>query len=160
MDDWGNLLAVVGDWPGARALRASWIAYLLVNAAHILGIALLLGAILVLDLRLLGALTAVPLAVMGPLQERVAALGLGLAVLTGLWLFTVRPAEYAANPAFLIKLALLAAAFANIGLQHANAGYRQALKDGPVTAGVRVSAALSAMLWLSVVVAGRWIGFA
>lgn len=156
---WGTLAALT-DWPGARALRASWIAYLLVNATHILGVALLLGAILVLDLRLFGAFGSVPLAVMGPLQLRVAAFGFGLAVLTGAWLFSVRPVDYAANPAFQIKLALLAAALANIGLQHANPRFRQAMAGAPVTTTVRACAAASIVLWIALLVAGRWIGFA
>ncbi|WP_428029158.1 DUF6644 family protein [Ancylobacter sp.] len=160
MEDAPGLLAALGDWPGARWLRASWIAYLLVNSAHILGMALLLGSILVLDLRLLGGLRRVPLAVVGPLQARVAALGAGLAVLTGLWLFTVRPAEYAENTAFLIKLALLAIALINVVVQHANPAYAAALRGEPLTSGVRASAAASAVLWLAVLVAGRWIGFA
>ncbi|MDQ0302807.1 DUF2214 domain-containing protein [Ancylobacter polymorphus] len=156
---WGTL-AALADWPGARALRASWIAYLLVNAAHILGVALLLGTILVFDLRLLGAFSSVPLAVMGPLQLRVAAFGLCLAVLTGAWLISIRPTDYAANPAFQIKLALLAAALANIGLQHANPGFRRAMRGAPVTTAVRACAAASFVLWIALLVAGRWIGFA
>lgn len=160
MEDPGSLLAALGDWPGARALRASWIAYLLVNAAHILGVALLLGAILVLDLRLLGAFGSVPLAVMGPLQLRVAAFGLGLAVLTGAWLFSIRPTDYATNPAFQIKLALLAAALANIGLQHANPRLPLAMTGAPVTPAMRACAAASLVLWIALLVAGRWIGFA
>lgn len=159
MDEPSSLLAALGGWPGARALRASWVAYLLVNAAHILGIALLLGSILVLDARLLGALRAVPLAVLGPLNARVAAAGAVLAIVTGLWLFTVRPAEYAANPAFQIKLALLAAALANVALQHANPAYGRALTGAPAGIGVKLSAAASALLWLGVLVAGRTIGF-
>lgn len=160
MEELSSLLAALGGWPGARWLRASWIAYLLVNAAHILGVALLLGSILVLDLRLLGGLRQVPLAVIAPLHTRVAAIGVGLAVLTGLWLFTVRPAEYAENPAFLVKQALLTAALVNVGLQHATPAYRRALTGEPLTGGVRVSAAASALLWLAILVAGRWIGFA
>ena len=160
MEDAGSLLGALGGWPGARWLQASWIAYLLVNAAHILGVALLLGSILVLDLRLLGGLRRVPLAVIGPLHTRVAAVGASLAVLSGLWLFTVRAAEYAENPAFLVKLALLGAALVNVALQHGNPAYREALRGGPLTGRIRTSAASSAMLWLAVLVAGRWIGFA
>lgn len=160
MDDLPGLLAALGGWPGARWLRASWVAYLLVNAAHILGMALLLGSILVLDARLLGAMRAVPLAVLGPLNARVAAVGTGLAIVTGLWLFTVRPAEYAANPAFQIKLGLLAAALANVVVQHANPAYARALAGAPPGAGVKLSAATSALLWLGVLVAGRTVGFA
>lgn len=160
MEDTGSLLAALGGWPGARWLRASWIAYLLVNAAHILGLALLLGSILVLDLRLIGCLRKVPLEVIAPLHARVAAIGVGLAVVTGLWLFTVRPAEYVDNSAFLIKLALLGAALMNVAVQHVNPAYRGALAGGPLTGGVRASAAASALLWLAILVAGRWIGFA
>lgn len=155
-----GFLGILAGWPGARALHASWVAYLLVNAAHILGLALLLGPILTLDARLLGLWRHVPLGVLAPLLSWVAAIGLALAVLTGAWLFTVRPAEYLANPAFLIKLGLLGLAVANIALQHSQAGWRAVLKGEPVPAGVRAAAALSALLWIAVLVAGRWIGFA
>lgn len=45
----------------ARTLRGSGNPYMVVNAAHILGIGLLLGAILPLDLRILGVLCGPPL---------------------------------------------------------------------------------------------------
>ena len=154
-----SLLAALGSWPGARWLHASGTAYLFVNATHILGIALLLGPILLLDARLLGFARTVPLAVIAPLLVRTAAGGLALALLTGLWLFTVNPVEYIANPAFLTKLALLALAVINIGVQHANPGYRRALSSDVVPGGVKAAAAASAGLWLCVLVAGRWIGF-
>jgi len=154
-----NLVALLGAWPGARWLQGSGTAYLFVNATHVLGIALLLGSILVLDLKLLGGLRGVPLAVIGPLNARVAAWGVGLALATGVWLFTVQPREYLGNPAFLIKLGLIALALANVGVQHANPAYARALAGAPVSAGVRASAAASVLLWLAVLVAGRWIGF-
>jgi hypothetical protein len=149
----------IAAWPGAVLLQRSGTAYLLVNAAHILGLGLLVGAILPLDLRLLGFFRSVPLAVVGPFLSRAAAVGLGLAILTGLWLFTVKPAEYLANEAFLWKLALLAAALVNIVLQHRSGAFARALAEGEVRTGVRLAAFCSAVLWLSVLVAGRWIGF-
>lgn len=154
-----GLAGWLGSWPGAALLRASGTAYLLVNAAHILGIGLLLGAILPLDLRLAGLFRSAPLDLLGPFLLRAAAIGLGLALVTGFVLFTVRPAEYLANPAFLAKLALLALALANIALQHGSARFRAALAGGDPDRRVRAVAAVSAMLWLSVLVAGRWIGF-
>ena len=51
----GPLLGALEGWPIAVLLRGSSVVYLLVNAAHILFIGLLLGAIVTLDLRLLGA---------------------------------------------------------------------------------------------------------
>lgn len=153
-----ELLAGLGTWPGAVLLKQSGTAYLLVNASHILGLALLIGAILPLDLRLLGVFRSVPVAALAPVLSRMAGIGLGLALVTGAWLFTVRPVEYASNAAFLWKLGLLALALANIALQHRSAAYVRALA-GDITAAVRWRATASVTLWLSVLLAGRWIGF-
>lgn len=142
-----GLVEALGTWPGAVLLQRSGTAYLLVNAAHILGVGLLVGAILPLDLRLLGFFRTVPLAVIEPFLTRAAAAGLALAVVTGLWLFTVKPVEYLENEAFLIKLGLLALALLNIALRHSIMGF------------ARAAAAFSFLLWLGVLVAGRWIGF-
>ena len=55
---------MIVDWlealPLAAWLRRPTPAYPLVNAAHILGIGLILGAILPLDLRLMGVFRAAP----------------------------------------------------------------------------------------------------
>ncbi|SEK27504.1 hypothetical protein SAMN04515666_101109 [Bosea lupini] len=147
----------LGNWPGALLLQRSGTAYLLVNAAHILGIGLLLGAILPLDLRLAGVLRASALPLIGPILIRTAAFGLVLALTTGLWLFTVKPGEYLGNTAFLSKLGLLVLALGNIALQHH--GFKPALAGGVIGLRVRVLAMVSASLWLCVLVAGRWIGF-
>jgi hypothetical protein len=153
------LLDWIGAWPGAVLLRGSGTAWVLVNAAHILGIGLLVGAILPLDLRLLGLFRAVPLGVIAPFLSRAAAVGAVLAIVTGLWLFSMKPAEYVANAAFLAKAALLALALANVGLQHANRHFALAVAGGEVRATVRVVALCSMLLWVAVLVAGRWIAF-
>ncbi|GGZ41701.1 DUF6644 family protein [Asticcacaulis endophyticus] len=133
-------------WFGAVWLRMSSTAYLLVNASHILGIGLIIGAIL-------------PLSLMGPFLSRCALTGMVLAVVTGLWLFSVAPKDYLTNQAFLVKAGLLAVAILNIGFQHFNPAFQRALRGGPLTSGVKLSAIASFILWLSVLVAGRWIGF-
>jgi hypothetical protein len=152
-------LQSIAGWPGAVFLQEYWIAYLFVNAAHILGVGLLLGAILPLDLLLLRSMSGKDLRVLGPFLLRAAATGTTSAVITGLWLFSVRPVEYAANPAFLCKAALLGLAICNITLQHRGEHFETALCGGRPTARVRALAATSAILWLSVLIAGRWIGF-
>ncbi len=137
-------------------LQQSATAYLLVNAAHILGIGLLVGAILPLDLRLMGCFRHASLEVLGPFLRRSAATGLAIAILTGLWLFTVNAAEYLANNAFRWKLALLAVALCNIVYQHLERD------DGGMqtaTLSTRVVAGISFCVWIAVLVAGRWIGF-
>jgi hypothetical protein len=149
------MIEAIGSWPGAAWLQQSGTAYLFVNAAHILGIGILLGGILPLDLRLLGLFRRYPLDVIVPFLTRSAATGLALAVVTGLWLFSVKPAEYLANEAFLWKAALLAIALVNVAVQH-RVVMRRGIQLGRAT---RISAGLSLCLWLSVLVAGRWIGF-
>lgn len=149
----------IGNWPGALWLQQSGTAYLFVNAAHILGLGLLLGAILPLDLRLvLGRSQA--LSVLAPVAIRTAALGLVLTLLTGAWLFSVSPANYLDNPAFRWKLLLLSLALVNVVVQHRHwrsLGLPDATHALPVRG--RMLAGTSALLWIATLVAGRWIGF-
>jgi len=145
--------------PHAVLLQRSGTTYLLVNAAHIAALGMLIGSIVSLDLRLLGRFRTVPLAVLGPFLSRMAAWGLGLAVVTGFLLFSVRPAEYADNIAFLCKLGLVAVATLNAWAVHAGRRWRQALATDEASTGLRLQALCSIVLWLAAVIAGRWIGF-
>jgi len=154
-----GFLQAIGGWPGAAFLQEYWIAYLIVNVAHILGIGLLVGAILPLDVLLVRSTHARDLPVLGPFLVRTAAVGTALAVTTGLWLFSVKPMEYTENPAFLFKVALLVMAICNVVLQHHGEHFKIALRSGQPSVRVRTLAAVSAILWLSVLIAGRWIGF-
>lgn len=154
-----GLVAALAAWPGAALIRQSGTAYLLVNATHILGLGLLVGSILPLDLRLLGFFRGAPLAVIAPFLVRAAAVGLAVALATGFWLFTVKPAEYLGNSAFLAKMALLGLALTNILLQHRSGHLAPAFAGGAVHSLTRVLSGFSALLWLSVLLAGRWIGF-
>jgi hypothetical protein len=150
----------LGNWPGARWLQQSGTAYLFVNATHILGLGLLLGAILPLDVRLVLGRSQAALSVLAPVAIRTAAVGLGLAVLTGAWLFSVNPADYLQNTAFRWKLLLLALALVNVVVQHRqwhSLGLPDTTSALPMR--VRVLAGVSALLWISTLVAGRWIGF-
>lgn len=145
-------------WPGGL-LRSSAIAYPLVNAAHILAIGLLLGAIVTLDLRLLGAFRGVPLPHLAAPLTRVAGWGLAAALATGVLLFSVSPGAYLGNLAFQIKLALVLAGTLNALALHRGAPWRRALAEGSTGAALRVAALLSLLLWTLAVLAGRWIGF-
>lgn len=155
----GAVLDALAAWPGALWLQSSGTAYLFLNAAHILGLGLLLGAIVPLDLRLAGLWRQLPLQVLLPFSSRAAAAGLVLALATGLWLFTVRPHEYLDNTAFQFKLGLLLLALTNIAWQHCSPALSRSLRDGTLSTGLRWRAAASILLWCGVLLAGRWIGF-
>ena len=143
----------------AAAMKGSVNLYIAVSAAHILSVGLIVGAILPLDLKLIGLFPRVPLAVIGPFLSRIAATGIVLAIVTGGLLFSVRPTEYAGNPAFLAKLALLLAGVVNAVLLHGSAGWRNAVGGAPVTPVLRLQASLSLAIWIAALAAGRWIGF-
>lgn len=154
-----DLAEWIAGWPVATALRRSALLYLVVNAAHILGIGLLIGAIVPLDLRMLGVIGHAPLAVLGPFLGLAAAIGLAMAVLTGLCLFSVRPAAYLANPAFLTKLALLAFGVVNALSVRMSVAWSVAIAGEAVALRLRMQALASVLIWLAALLAGRWIGF-
>jgi hypothetical protein len=156
-----ELAAALQDTAIATALRQSFWVYPLVNAAHIVGLALLFGAIVPLDLRLLGLWRKVPLAAMSRILLPVALAGLVLAVPTGALLFAVRATEYAVMPLFWLKFSLIAGAIANALLLRFSLAWTA--HEHSELAGtmprLQVAGALSIGLWLAVIVAGRMIGY-
>ena len=132
----------------AGALRASRWAYPLVNAGHIAALGLLFGTIVAYDLRVLGGFASrVPAAVARALLLPLATAGLALALASGALLFSVKATEYAANPAFRLKLALIALGLANVAW----------LRLSPARA--RLAALASLLLWTATILAGRMIAF-
>lgn len=147
------LEALEASWPAAF-LRASFIAYPLVNVLHILAIGTLVTTAALMDLRILGVARGVPVdTVVGHLRP-VAIGALLVAVASGLALFSVQPLDYWDNPAFRIKLVLLLLAIANaVAFTSFRAHRRTDLLS------TRAMALASVGLWISVAVAGRFIGF-
>ncbi|MFP3921492.1 MAG: DUF2214 domain-containing protein [Dichotomicrobium sp.] len=151
-----GLLAALSQSDIATYLRFSRWGYAAVNTTHVFGIALLVGAILPLDLRLMGAWRSVAHRDLARVLIPVAAAGLVIAVTTGFLLFSTRAGEYAGLTVFWIKMALVLLGGASAVVAHlrygrwlATAGRRQLFRIG----------ALSMMCWLGVLVAGRMIAF-
>lgn len=143
----------------AAALRASFYVYPLVNAAHVFGIALLVGSILPVDLRLLGLFRRIPLAGFVPVMTAFSAVGLAIAIVSGVLLFSVQAREYVGNPAFLTKIALVAVGITNALALRWTGAWRAARAGRGIGPGLRVSALLSVAIWLAALVSGRWIGY-
>ena len=138
----------------ATTLRASRWAYAGLSATHILGIALLVGGILPLDLRLLGAWPTIARRDVARVLVRTAAAGLALAMITGILLFSVRATEYASLPIFWAKMALIATGALSALLAHRRHGIW--LDRGHRLA--RLGLASSAC-WLATLLTGRLIAF-
>ena len=151
------MLTAVEAWAPVAALRTSTVVYPFINALHILGIGILVGAILTLDARVLGIRRGngwrASVAELSP----VAAGGLLLAMGTGVLLFAVRASRYIENPALLTKWALIALGLVNVLV------FRKAMRrsgDAAPSLALRLCAAVSAATWIGAVFAGRWIAFA
>ena len=143
----------------AGALTTYPTLYILANAAHILSIGLLIGAILPLDLRIIGLFRGARLSVLGPFLSHSAMVGVIMAILSGAVIFTVNANEYAANPAFLTKLGLLLAGIGNAVILRANPAWHRALDDEEPRPSIKIAAGLSILIWVAAIIAGRWIGF-
>jgi hypothetical protein len=154
-----EILQALAAWPVAGYLRGSTVAYAALNATHIFSLALVVGAITALDLRMLGLFRAFPVGALAVPLSRVAAAGVALSIATGFLLFAVRPVAYAANPAFLIKIALVATGVANALALRLNRHWPAALDGGPIHSSVRAAATVSLLVWAGAILAGRWIGF-
>ena len=140
------LLAAVELSAPVAALRGSVWAYPWVNAGHILGVSLLFGAIVPLDLKLLGMWPSLPLAPLQRVLTRTAAVGLGLASTCGALLFATRARAYADSYLFLSKMIVVAIGVGNALLVHMGARNRRRSSD---TEGVPPSPALRLAAWFS-----------
>ena len=126
-----------------------------VNTVHVLGIALLVGAIVVLDLRLLGAWRAVPVAALAWPATTVAGTGLALALVTGAALFTVQAEDYAANPFLYVKFGAILLGLVNLAALRWAGGWR----DGKRPVYAALAGGLSLLSWLVALVAGRLMAY-
>lgn len=150
----------------ASMLRGSFWIYPIVNAIHILGIAFLIGGILPLNLRLMGFLRSYAVRPLAKLCVPIAAIGLALAVVTGLMLFSVKPVDYVRTDIFLAKIGLIGAACINIALVRFNASWREIveaeesiLNNKEPDFKLRAAGAISLVVWIAVLFLGRFTGY-
>ncbi|MFY9513461.1 MAG: hypothetical protein WAQ05_21055 [Rubrivivax sp.] len=129
------------------------VAYPALEVVHIAGIALLLGNLVLLELRLWGRGAALPLLPLARLSLGLALGGFALVALSGLLMFAAHPLEMLSNRAFVLKMGLVAAAGVNAGVFHVRGGLQRF--DGVA----RLQAVLSLGLWLTVIICGRWIAY-
>lgn len=145
----------------ARLLRAGVWLYPLVNVAHVVGVALLLGAVTVLDLRLAGLWRSVPLRAIAHPTVRVAAGGFGLAAASGAALLSVHARDYLANPMLYLKFSAIALAGINALAVHRSPAWTRPDHDGRQASARRLAMAGIGSLacWLVAVTAGRMIAY-
>jgi len=139
--------------PLAVAIRESVWAFPLLEIVHISAFAAMFGAVLAVELRVFGLRRTLPLEELGRLGAAIGVGAFAVIVASGSLLFLSDAAGYIGNRAFVIKLGLITVAAINMLVFHV----RGALARPDAIA--RAQAALSLLLWLGVIAAGRMIAY-
>jgi hypothetical protein len=145
---------------GTMLRESAWL-YPAVEVCHILGFVVLVGAAAMFDLRLLGLSSAVSVHALARHLLPWARAGLGLAAPTGVLLFISDAASLAVNPAFQVKLMLIALAILNTLVFHRWTGRSMASWDvgRPTPVSAKLAGIVSLVLWCGVVIGGRLIAY-
>jgi uncharacterized membrane protein len=140
----------------SREIRASTWQFAIFEMIHLLGLTMVLGSLMVLDLRLFGV---------GMRRLRAAELardlsgwmlsGLAIVLLSGVLLFFGEPMKLYGSPWFHVKMGLLALAILFQFTIFRGAASRG--EDWPVLS--KLAGVVSLVLWFGVGLAGRGIGF-
>ena len=145
---------------GEMMRKSAWM-YPIVEIVHIVGFVILVGAVVMFDLRVLGLGRGLPVTALAHHLLRWSWVGLALVVPAGLMMFTAHATEFATNPAFLLKLALLVTAAANVAFFHGVPFRSVSAWDvaGAAPGAARGAAVLSIGVWIAVIACGRLIAY-
>ncbi|TVQ39396.1 MAG: hypothetical protein EA370_04730 [Wenzhouxiangella sp.] len=159
-----ELMAWLENSALAEVLRGLGIwTYGLLNLTHIIGIATLFGAILVLDLRLIGLWRRLALDDLVKPTVMLSAIGFTLAILSGVMMFSFNATEYHGNPFFYIKIPVILVGVINIVVIQRTATWKRAVNGEPETGNdslkLKFIGASSLLIWLTVLTCGRMIGY-
>ena len=143
------------------AMRQSLWLYPIVEIVHLTGIALLVGSIAMLDLRLLGISNSLPVRRLASHILPWTAASFLLIVPSGLAMFIGHAGDFINSPVFVLKIGVIFAAGVNAAVFHA--GVFRGAADWDVNRApplaARLSAALSLLLWISVIACGRLLAY-
>ena len=159
----------IADWcswleatPFAMAIAESEWMFPTIETVHVLALTLVIGAIAMLDLRLIGV-SRRDMRVMQLSDETLPWVWMAfvVAAITGTLMFVSAATKYYNNVPFRIKMVLLVLAGINMAVFHLGAWRAVHHWDSsfPTPRGARIAAGLSLFFWIGVVFAGRWVGF-
>ncbi|WP_053150641.1 DUF6644 family protein [Pseudomonas sp. Pf153] len=151
----------LGDSSLALAMRSELWLYPLVEVVHIIGFSVLVGAVVMFDLRILGLSKGIAVTALARHLLTWALAALLLIVPAGLMMFSAHPHDFAGNDVFVLKLCLIATVGLNALVFHVGT-YRgvQQWNIGHKAPGLaRIQALLSMALWFAVICCGRLLAY-
>lgn len=143
------------SWIGNTIRQSSWL-FPVIESVHLLGLCVLGGAVLVVDLRMLGVGLRQPIAEVSRDARPWLIGALVVMLTTGTALFLSESIKCYYNQSFWVKMTTLP-----IALLFTFTLHRRVAKAGGLNPTVRTRAValISLTLWFTVAAAGRWIGF-
>lgn len=150
----------VENWPISWEIGGTaWFPF--IESIHVIAATLVVGSILMVDLRLLGlAATRYPITTLSKELVPWSWFAFIVATITGFGMFITRAASHVLNPAFQWKAFLLVLAGLNMAYFHFRI-YKKIERWDTLTATptqLKIIGGLSLFLWSGVMLAGRWIG--
>ncbi len=147
--------------PFARAMRESLWMYPIVEVIHIVGFVILVGSVLMFDLRILGLSKQISVRALARHLLPWSWAALILIVPTGFLMFTAHAGDFLGNRTFQLKMALLMTAGINAIAFHT--GPYQGVKGWdvgvPAPLVAKASVAASLVLWLAILTCGRFLAY-
>jgi len=144
---------------------SSWIrdspsifAYWFILSCHAIGMGLLVGASVVIDLRLLGVAKELPLAPLKGLY-RIIWIGFWIQIVSGGLLLIAYPTKALTNPDFYIKLTLIGIAVTVMHTIRKRVFTDSTLNDSDMMVKGKALAVWSLVLWAGAVTAGRLLAY-
>jgi hypothetical protein len=144
---------VNSGFTGIHWIASNPFAYPALEVVHIVGIALLLGNLVLVELRVWSWAAELPIRPLARIALRLSMTGFALIAASGLMMFASQPGELISNRTFLIKMGLIQLAGLNAAWFHARDSLGRADKLA------RAQTLISTGLWLSVIICGRWIAY-
>ncbi|MFO7287189.1 MAG: hypothetical protein LOD94_10935 [Gammaproteobacteria bacterium] len=142
----------------AQAIRETPWMYPAFETTHYIGLAMLVGGIMLIDLRLLGFARDLPLPPILGLLPWVWA-GFAINVVTGTLMFVYGATSFGTNRMFWLKMTLMALAGVNALVFTLSTRSADWIASGHAPGRIKAIATLSLALWLGVMAAGRWMAY-
>ena len=156
------LLASLESSFPATSIRNSLYLFPLIESVHVIGLTMVFGTILIVDLRLLGLASTrrVFTAIVSDVLKWTW-LSFAITAATGVLMFITNAGTYYHSAFFRAKMALLVLSGVNMLAFELTArrSVRTWDRDARAPAAGRAVAALSLVVWIGVIVLGRWVGF-
>jgi len=151
-----HVLESIGGTSIGNAVETSIWIFPTLEILHFIGLAMVIGGIGLLDLRMLGAVKALSPAALHRLLPMVF-IGFGINLVTGVLFFLSDPVGYGTNPSFRFKMLLVL--LAGLNALWFELAYRRRIADWPADYDAprlaKLLCAMSLLLWAGVITAGR-----